>query len=69
MKSLFIGFLFLWCLNTNAQIITTVAGNGTYGYSGDGGIAISAQMACQIGVVADNLGSFFASIGGEFQFS
>ena len=29
-------FTFLFSLNTNAQIITTVAGNGTQGYNGDG---------------------------------
>ncbi|MCO6496439.1 MAG: gliding motility-associated C-terminal domain-containing protein [Chitinophagaceae bacterium] len=29
----------------SAQIITTVAGNGNYGYSGDGGPALSAELA------------------------
>ena len=29
----------LFVMHTQAQIISTVAGNGTIGYSGDGGIA------------------------------
>jgi len=42
---------------SNAQIITTVAGNGTYGYSGDGGPAINAQLFGPAGVrvYKDNL--------------
>jgi gliding motility-associated-like protein len=43
----------------NAQIITTVAGNGTFGYSGDGGPATSAQLAWNIGVAADNSGNIY----------
>lgn len=42
-----------------AQIITTVAGNGTYGYSGNGGPATSAQMAWQMGVTTDNAGNIY----------
>lgn len=37
-------------------IITTVAGNGQYGYSGDGGLAIAAMLANPIGLTIDALG-------------
>ena len=40
-------------------VITTVAGNGTYGYSGDGGSAISAQFAYPSGVAVDASGNLF----------
>ncbi len=43
----------------NSGIITTYAGNGTPGYSGDGGLAISAQMIDVCGVNADNLGNLY----------
>src|SRR5260370_20399117 len=36
-----------------AQIITTVAGNGTFGSSGDGGPATSAQLGYPPGVAGD----------------
>jgi uncharacterized protein (TIGR03437 family) len=42
-------------------IITTVAGNGTRGYSGDGGPAISAQFQNPQGVVVDSAGNFYVS--------
>jgi hypothetical protein len=37
-------------------IITTVAGNGTYGYSGDGGPATSAQVGVPLSVAVDRAG-------------
>jgi trimeric autotransporter adhesin len=40
-------------------IITTVAGNGTYGYSGDGGLATSATMRYPRGVAVDTSGNIF----------
>ena len=40
-------------------IITTVAGNGTAGYSGDGGPATSAQLLNPIGVALDSSGSLY----------
>jgi len=42
-------------------IITTVAGNGTRGYTGDGGPAISAQFENPQGVVVDSAGNFYVS--------
>jgi gliding motility-associated-like protein len=44
---------------TQAQIITTYAGNGTNGFSGDGGPATSAQLAWQIGLATDNSGNLY----------
>ena len=40
-------------------IITTVAGNGSYGYSGDGGRATSAQLAAPWGVAVDAAGNLY----------
>jgi uncharacterized protein (TIGR03437 family) len=40
-------------------IITTVAGNGTWGYSGDGGPATSAQIAWPEGVAVDGSGNLY----------
>jgi sugar lactone lactonase YvrE len=52
-----------WQFNgTNVpQIITTVAGNGNSGYSGDGGLATNASIMTPYGVTADNNGSFYFS--------
>jgi sugar lactone lactonase YvrE len=40
-----------------AGIITTVAGNGTYGYSGDGGLATGAALRFPFGVFVDGAGN------------
>jgi sugar lactone lactonase YvrE len=40
-------------------IITTVAGDGNWGYSGDGGLATSASLAWPLGVAVDALGNLF----------
>ena len=42
-------------------IITTVAGNGTYGYSGDGGAANSAALHQPTGAAVDAFGNLFIS--------
>jgi len=48
-----------------AGIITTVAGNGTYGYSGDGGPASEAEIKRPYGIAVDALGNvYFTSIEG-----
>jgi trimeric autotransporter adhesin len=46
---------------TTAGIITTVAGNGTAGFSGDGGIATSAQLNTPYGVSLDAGGNLFVA--------
>ncbi|HYW48633.1 MAG TPA: NHL repeat-containing protein [Bryobacteraceae bacterium] len=46
-------------------IITTVAGNGTPGYSGDGGPAASAQLNGPVGVAADSAGNVFIADSGN----
>ncbi|MES2704232.1 MAG: Ig-like domain-containing protein [Bacteroidota bacterium] len=47
-------------INTSG-IISTIGGNGTYGYSGDGGPALSAQMKQPNGVIADAAGNVYVS--------
>jgi len=40
-------------------IISTIAGNGTQGYSGDGGLAINAALYSPTGVAVDYVGNIF----------
>src|SRR5436190_6957407 len=47
----------------SAGIVTTIAGNGTIGYSGDGGPAIAAQLAFPGKVAIDNLGNVYIPDG------
>jgi Abnormal spindle-like microcephaly-assoc'd, ASPM-SPD-2-Hydin/FG-GAP-like repeat len=42
-------------------IITTIAGNGSFGYSGDGGPAISAMLAAPTSVALDAAGNLYVS--------
>jgi sugar lactone lactonase YvrE len=50
---------------TPGGLISTVAGNGTYGYSGDGGPATSAQLSDPQGVAVDTAGNLFIADGGN----
>lgn len=50
-------------INLNTCIISTIAGNGTMGFSGDGGNPRSAQLANPNGVWVDNAGNVFISDG------
>ncbi len=45
---------------SNSGIITTVAGNGVVGFSGDGGPATSAKLNCN-GIAVDAVGNLFIS--------
>ena len=47
------------------QVISTVAGNGSQGFSGDGGLATSAQLTRPIAVAVDSLGNLFVGDGGN----
>ncbi len=60
MKYLFIVLTTL-TLSLNAQIITTVAGNGTAGYSGDGGQATNAELNTPDGITIDAIGNIYIS--------
>ena len=44
---------------SSSGIITTVAGNTTRGYSGDGGPALDAELAAPCGVAVDSAGNVF----------
>lgn len=46
-------------IHISTGIITTVAGNGTAGYSGDGGSAISAELNGPSGVWSDQAGNIY----------
>jgi probable HAF family extracellular repeat protein len=47
----------------SSQIITTYAGNGTLGYSGDGGAATVAQLVNPLWVASDKSGNLFIADG------
>src|SRR5258706_15189209 len=46
-------------------VITAVAGNGTFGHSGDGGLATSAQIGGPHGVAVDSVGNLYISDKGS----
>ena len=59
-------FTYQWRFNgTNLpdypNLITTLAGNGTAGYSGDGGSATNAALNGPFGVAADGAGNIFTA--------
>jgi gliding motility-associated-like protein len=45
----------------SAGIVSTIAGNGTWGFSGDNGPALSAQMSYPCKVAVDNAGNIYIS--------
>jgi uncharacterized repeat protein (TIGR01451 family) len=51
-------------VNIGTGIITTVAGTGTGGYSGDGGLATAAQLSNPISTVLDSVGNLFIGDNG-----
>jgi trimeric autotransporter adhesin len=48
-------------------VITTVAGDGTRGYSGDGGPAIDAPLSYSLGVAADGNGNLYIADGARLR--
>lgn len=50
-----------WHLNANSQIITTVAGIGTAGFTGDNGQAVLAKVNAVNGIVFDPAGNMYFS--------
>src|SRR5207244_323808 len=42
-------------------VITTVAGNGTYGFAGDGGAATAAWLTYPTGIAVDGAGKLYIS--------
>ena len=52
-------------LVTPSGTITTIAGNGSAGYSGDGGPALNAQMNAPQGVAADAAGNIYVADTGN----
>jgi hypothetical protein len=61
MKKIIILFLVTICLNANAQIITTIAGNGTAGSSGDGGQATVAEFNSPENIAIDRKGNIYVN--------
>jgi sugar lactone lactonase YvrE len=52
-------------VTASTGIITTVTGNGTSGFSGDGGAATSAKLSCPEGVAVDFSGNFYIADTGN----
>ena len=52
-------------MNLATGVITTVAGNGTAGYSGDGGPATAAELDYPAGVAVDSAGDLFIADAGN----
>src|SRR5271157_575443 len=48
-----------------AGLITTVAGNGTYGFAGDGGAAVNAELASPYGLAIDLAGNLYIGDAGN----
>ena len=62
-----IGLVCILCcfaVQLQAQIITTVAGNGVPGHSGDGGAATAAEMKTPLGVDMDSSGNIYIGENG-----
>jgi uncharacterized protein (TIGR03437 family) len=50
---------------TPSGVVSTVAGTGTQGFSGDGGLATSANLDTPMGVLADAAGNFYIADSGN----
>jgi len=54
-------------VTASTQIISTIAGNGTCGYSGDGGAALSAELYSPTGIVVDSSGNVYVADYGNYR--
>jgi uncharacterized protein (TIGR03437 family) len=54
-------------INASGSLIQTIAGNGGYTSSGDGGLATQASIAVFSGIAADSAGNVFISEGGRIR--
>ncbi len=54
-------------VNGSTGIISTIAGNGTAGYAGDGGLATNAKLNRPDGVFIDGAGNIFISDGQNYR--
>jgi len=61
MKNVILSLLILLPVLTNGQIITTIAGTGTKGYSGDNGPATNAQLSMPVRICRDGSGNILFS--------
>ena len=59
MKKLLFIFLLFCIKQVNAQVITTVAGNGTASFSGDGGQATAAELASPLQLKFNSAGNLY----------
>ena len=57
--------LLVGCGNSSGGTINTVAGNTAAGYSGDGGVAIDAELRDSAGVAVDTSGNFYIADSGN----
>jgi len=48
-----------FCIHANAQIITTIAGNGTWSHTGDGGQATAAELNMPTNITLDSKGNIY----------
>jgi sugar lactone lactonase YvrE len=65
--NLYIADYYGWIREVTAStgVISTLAGNGTNGYSGDGGAATSAQFYNPVGIAVDNSGNVYVADSGN----
>lgn len=55
-------------VNLGASTIKTIAGTGTYGFTGDGGLATSAELTNQLyGLAVDSAGNVYISDGANYR--
>lgn len=66
MKKILI-ILFFLPLFSKAQIISTIAGKGTIGFGGDGGLATAAKMTAPVGIAIDRNGNCYFSGNGRIR--